>query len=335
MQYIGQSDVAVPYPHGNCVSGDRDYVRSCPSLLSQLKTDVRHSAPSNVYKSATGNSTPGNIQPVLAPRNTKQVQNAAYVESQKTRLSHDALYNLMELAYDLDTFVHKVSIHPNLGIICGHTSIIAYCHTALLASPGRHPSLLSYDTTFCCGDFYVSVLLFRMTIFSPAPVVPVLYFIHDTKLTAGHQEFFSVACQLLPNLRKTEIPLVTDQEGGITKAVAEVLPNVKHILGWNHLLQDVKRHVRMHSYDIPNVRDLVRELLLCSTEDEYTTLLKEKSVNWPSDFSTYFMKNVDGVIRAKMGRWNIEQYRAFDPYSGIPTNQSEGFNTVMKVMLTW
>jgi len=24
---------------------------------------------------------------------------------------------------------------------------------------GKHPSLLSYDTTFCCGDFYVSVLL--------------------------------------------------------------------------------------------------------------------------------------------------------------------------------
>jgi len=71
-----------------------------------------------------------------------------------------------------------------------------------------------------------------MNIFSPALVVPVLYlyFIHDTKLMAAHQEFFSIAGQLLPNLRKTEIPLVTDQEGAVIKAVAEVLPNVKHIL---------------------------------------------------------------------------------------------------------
>jgi len=64
----------------------------------------------------------------------------------------------------------------------------------------------------------------------------------------------------------------------------------------------VKHHVRIHSYNIPNVRDLVRDLLLCSNKDEYTKLLQEMSVNWSSDFSTYFMKNVDGVICKKMGR---------------------------------
>jgi len=159
-------------------------------MLSQLKTGVQHSAPSNVYKSATGANIPGNLHPVLVPKNSKQVQNVAYVESQKKRLTHDAFYNLMELSYDLDTFVHKISIFPNLGIVCGHTGIISYCNTALLASPLQHPSLLSYDTTFCCGDFYVSVLLFRMTIFSTSPVIPVLYFIHDTKTTASHREFF-------------------------------------------------------------------------------------------------------------------------------------------------
>jgi len=43
----------------------------------------------------------------------------------------------------------------------GHTSIISYCNTPVLASPGQHPSLLTYDimTTSCCGDFYVSDLL--------------------------------------------------------------------------------------------------------------------------------------------------------------------------------
>ena len=146
--------------------------------------------------------------------------------------------------------------------------------------------------------------------------------------------FFTVASQLLPNLRNTEIPLITDQEGGITRAVTEALPNVQHILGWNHLLQDVKRHVKLHSYDMPSARDTVRSLMSVATEEEYDSLLTEMSGNWPSDFRNYFFKNVDGVIRTKMGRWVIGQYKAFDPYSGITTNLSEGFNTVMKVMVT-
>ena len=46
----------------------------------------------------------------------------------------------------------------------------------------------------------------------------------------------------------------------------------------------------------------------------------------------YFEKNVDMQIRQKLGRWIVGGYGCFDAYSGVTANQSEGFNTVMKVM---
>ena len=51
--------------------------------------------------------------------NRKQVANMQAIQRQKLRLSHDALYNLHELAYDIDEFVHKIITYPDLIVVCG------------------------------------------------------------------------------------------------------------------------------------------------------------------------------------------------------------------------
>jgi len=33
VQYLGNCEVAVQYPHGNCLTSERNHVRSCPSRL--------------------------------------------------------------------------------------------------------------------------------------------------------------------------------------------------------------------------------------------------------------------------------------------------------------
>jgi len=107
-----------------------------------------------VYKQTTGAELDPEMQPVLAPRNSKQVRNAAHSVANKRRLSQDTTYNLVEIAYDLDTFVHKVSVYPNLTVVCGSTTLLQHCNLALLSSPTEYPAMLSHDTTFCLGDFY-------------------------------------------------------------------------------------------------------------------------------------------------------------------------------------
>ena len=204
IQYVGDSAVAEAFPHGNSNDASKAYVRSCPSLLASLKLGVQSDwlcwllfklhclsyLPSYIYKRATGTDVEPVLQPVMAPRNSKQVENAAYSVNSNKRLSQDSIYNLVETAYDLQSFVHKMSVFPHLTVICGSTQIVKHCNLALLSSPTDSPAILSYDTTFCLGDFYVSVLIFRMTVFNSAPVIPALFLIHDCKTSITHQEFF-------------------------------------------------------------------------------------------------------------------------------------------------
>jgi len=215
IQYVGDSAVAEAFPHGNSNDASKAYVRSCPSLLASLKLGVQSDwlcwllfklhclsyLPSYIYKRATGTDVEPVLQPVMAPRNSKQVENAVYSVNSNKRLSQDSIYNLVEIAYDLQSFVHKMSVFPHLTVICGSTQIVKHCNLALLSSPTDTPAILSYDTTFCLGDFYVSVLLFRMTVFNSAPVIPALLLIHDCKTSITHQEFFPLLVTFFPTFQ--------------------------------------------------------------------------------------------------------------------------------------
>ena len=91
--YIGDCKTAVQYPHGNSKCS-KPYIRTCPSVLKKAKTSVE--SPANVYKHLVSNPhCSPDLQPVLTPRNVKQIRNAQSLQRQASRLSHDALYNLM------------------------------------------------------------------------------------------------------------------------------------------------------------------------------------------------------------------------------------------------
>ena len=93
--------------------------------------------------------------------------------------------------------------------------------------------------------------------------------------------FFEVAARLLSNLSETSVPLVTDQERSITAAVAQTLPHIPHVLGWNHLLQDVKRFAKVNNCQVSGLRDTVRKLMLYKTEQEYEEAWSVCSQKWP------------------------------------------------------
>lgn len=90
-----------------------------------------------------------------------------------------------------------------------------------------------------------------------------------------------MAARLLSNLSETSVPLVTDQERSITAAVAQTLPHIPHVLGWNHLLQDVKRFDKVNNCQVSGLRDTVRKLMLYKTEQEYEEAWSVCSQKWP------------------------------------------------------
>ena len=102
--------------------------------------------------------------PLKQPRNTKQLNNIRSKLLEKLRLSHDALYNLHKLASDVPDFVWSIRTHPDLVCVCGNKSF-AEDLDRMLQIDYSSPGLLSYDTTLQLGDFYVSTLTFRHTLF--------------------------------------------------------------------------------------------------------------------------------------------------------------------------
>ena len=123
LNYIGDHTIGSQYPHGNSKGKNpKPYTRTCPSILHSIST-IKDS-PSNVYKCMVQDPKclPSH-QPVLMPRNPKQIKNVQASQRQSTRLSRDALLNLHELAYDLGDFVHKIITYPDLVVVCGLKTI--------------------------------------------------------------------------------------------------------------------------------------------------------------------------------------------------------------------
>ena len=172
-----------------------------------------------------------------APRNVEQIRNI--IHRNQTRLSRDALYNLHEFAYD-SNFIHRITTFPDVSVVCYNPALVEVFNS-LLSSPteSSKPTVtLTYDTTFNLGDFYVSVLLFRQTDFDPSPIVPLAFLIHERKLQATHEDFFSHFKSICPKLdRAVNLIMVTDNETAITNSITMTFPNLSTFLCWNHLLQ--------------------------------------------------------------------------------------------------
>ena len=181
MHYKGDDSVAAKL----CSENTKPYVRTCPTVLRELeKSD---SSPV-VYKKKIGRSEcPHEYQSVLLPRNQKQISNVQAHYRQRVRISHDALYNLHELSYDIDHFIHKIVTFPDLLVVCGLKHMLKEVNRLLQVQ--SFSQLLSYDTMFQLGDFYVSTLLFRNVLFDKSPVMPAMFVLHERKLKTTHDEF--------------------------------------------------------------------------------------------------------------------------------------------------
>ena len=56
---------------------------------------------------------------------------------------------------------------------------------------------------------------------------------------------------------------------------------------------------------------------------------------WSQPFLDYYMKEIHPDVTTCIARWLLEPLRVYNRYSGVTTNQSEGFNTVLKRLQQW
>ena len=110
----------------------------------------------------------------------------------------------------------EIITFPDLILICGLNTLIDELDH-ILQVDSECSQLLSYDMTFQLGDFYVSPLLYRHTLFSTHPVMPALFIIHERKFQSVHEHLMQCLAKMVPTLvnGRRIVPLVTDEEIGI------------------------------------------------------------------------------------------------------------------------
>ena len=179
------------------------------------------------------------------------------IQRQKIRLSHDALYNIHEIAYDLDGYVSIIATYLDLVIICGHSKLLNEMNN-LLQIGAIHGQLFSYDTTFELGDIYVSALLMCHILFQGAPFIPVSFLLYERKLESSHEELMKFISARFPILGKSnnpvKFPLVTEEEQAICMAIDKWLPGFVCLRCWNHTFSAARFWLRIHgatSMEIP------------------------------------------------------------------------------------
>ncbi len=295
IHYIGDESIAVAAPHGNSTNSNRVFYRTCPSVLKKIASE--NESPEIIYKSLISKSEiPTQYQHTLVPRDMRQIVNIQQRERQKSRLTRDALYNMHELAFDLGGFVKVIMTYPDMIVVCGHEKLLIELNN-LLQIESIQPQLLSYDTTFQLGDFYLSPLLFRHTLFLRSPIVPALFLIHERKFQLVHDTMMQQAAKLIPNLvkGKRKIPVVTDDESVIIQSIAKYLPQAVHVSCWNHTINAMKVWLKKHgatAAEIPAYTGYVRDLLNQPCITDYNKTLNTYKIKWSKSFLDYYMEQI-------------------------------------------
>ena len=340
VHYIGDEGAAKEFPHrGAKQQTDKPFVRTCPSYLKTCEEMCKNEKANVVYKKevASMKCKPEHVA-IQTPRNMQQLRNLRQKQLHQSRISKDDLYNLHEIAYDIPGFIWKITTYPDLICVCGLREILEELEKVVALKATSGMQLLSYDTTFQLGDFYVSPLIFRHTVFKERPCIPAMFLIHERKLKETHQEMFVQSVKQIPALKKATCPLVTDREKSIISAIQAEIPSIPLVHCWNHILRDIRFWLRQHGTPATDVSVYLNDasrLFHCSTKNVYDGLLSELRNTWDATFEQYYMTNIDPDIPHSIGRWVLEELNIYNPYSGITNNQSESLNRVIKDLQSW
>ena len=328
VHYIGDESEAVDFPHRSAHKTVQPFFRTLPSYMNACAKMVEVAKANIVYKKEIGEMKSGDLKKIATPRNVQQLRNLRFKALSDNGKVPDGLSNLHALAYECETnFIWKIETYPDLICVIGLKEIMEEMDRVLqLKEEGQ---LLSYDTTFNLGDFYVSVLIFRNVIFKENPCIPVAFLIHENKQKVTHKKFFSFISENSPTLKKYCLPFVTDRELAIKTAIKAKLPNTKLVYCWNHLFRDVEVWVKKRGGSCKDVAFYcanLRTLLEAESEKFYHENLQKLKPHWDATFADYYMNHLHDDIFTGAGRWVLEGFHVYRPFSGITNNQSESLN---------
>lgn len=294
-----------------------------------MRAKLRTDAATTGFKKLLVNSSNDSHQ--FQPRNGRQVQYYKSIAVPGRKIGADTIVTLHELAYAIPDYIWSIRTYPDLVVCFGLLPLVNLINSGMF-------TLLSYDTTFNLGDFYLSVLVLKLSAFKESPSIPVAFMIHDRKFTAVHTEFceqLGLKLKSKSKSKSTDVTLVTDGEAAIVAAIKSCLPHWQLVSCWNHISSDIEMWLKRHGgtgSDILVYKSTVRELLTCTSSAELSSKLSTVKQTWSEAFITYY----DEVLANKITTSYIGYLRSLGlQVDSMTTNMSESLNFVIKDFQGW
>ena len=244
-------NVITTKPHGNSKSG-KAFTRTKPGVLENIEGKVKGSAPPSqvydeVFEEAGGLLNVCSLSDV--PRNRKQVENAKY-RGKETR-SQDELYDLtLKSKVEEEAgkvYIRRLQVAPSPACVLASDrqvqDVKRFC-----ANTTNTFSVLSIDTTFNIGDFYVTPTTYRHLLLEdrrtgkpPLLLGPTL--IH-TRKNSDTFSYFGATITGLDNGTKNIRFVGSDREDAVEKGMSPYLPIATWLACKRHVEEDCKRKLR-------------------------------------------------------------------------------------------
>ena len=206
----------------------------------------------------------------------------------------------------------------------------------MLLKVSPDPVTLHYDTVFNVGDFYLSTLVFRHSMFKKDPITPVAFFIHSRRYQEDHIRFMITIRQSLPLLAAKRFLIVTDREFDFS----EIFPLCLNVFCWNHLERDLhfylKNTANCQSSEISFYANAFKSLMIAESEVEFdkSWMSFKESITSPCVLK-YFEQKLLPAFKNHSSIWTLKEMGISDPENGLTNNPSESMNAVLHNLQQW
>ena len=296
-----------------------------------------------VYQQIVNEDNGGPRHVVQTPRDRNQVKNFQKEESRCFRISHDAVYNSYQLCFQLQfnnrkgeptDFLQHLQIYPTVCVHMIPQPLLE--NLEMLLKVSSNPVTLHYDTVFNVGDFYLSTLVFRNSMFKKDPITPVAFFVHSRRYQEDHMRFMTTIRRSLPLLAAKKLLIVTDREFDFS----EVFPLCLNVFCWNHLERDLhfylKNTANCPSSEISFYANAFKSLMIEESEVEFdkSWMRFKESITSPCVLR-YFEQKLLPAFKNHSSIWTLKEMGISDPENGLTNNPSESMNAVLHNLQQW
>ena len=345
-------------PHGNAKS-DTPFLRTSESARERIRNIAASEKPKSAIFALTKEAG-GEVEvasPSMLPRNRQQISNV-----RRSHTTHDknVLYSVM-LECKLtqgsnDAFVRDVKAAPS------PQSILFFdwqlCDMERFLSNNRQFGVLTVDTTFNLGEFYVTIVTYPQLMLQdvrtgkhPTMVGPVL--IHQQ---TDFPSFNYFAATLISHNKKLRNALCfgTDGDKALVEAFAHNFPYALQLRCFIHFKKNVQEKLRSLGFPSSVSDEVLADifgkhtgsvykegLVDCISEGAFDTMLQHLKEVWDGyeqpfapargpQFHSFFVRYQAEVVKYHMRKDLREAAGLGYPPTIFTTNPSESINAVLK-----